>query len=299
MLKGWRASIGHALRRSLWRRVGYAAVAVVVGWYGIGYFMRTDVGISIARSLGLDPVAARISLTDSRTPEMRPIDLIVEAYRQDTKRTDRWQLRMPAAYVSYVFRKSGSEDTNKYYLDFIVGSNDPAEIHVQRLRERRKHESKETLLAANAALIRTRIKLTIGGAAITTPRERAQRQFRDIDGNCQPLGTAFDGLASFRQLPNKRELGKYSRFCQGSSIVFAAGGNPAEYDVVIACENHQNSPESCHLSALVVGGWLVEGSFHGSQLPQWRAVVRQIIDFLNKHTVANSAGLESTNLFWL
>jgi hypothetical protein len=233
---------------------------------------------------------------------MQPMDIVIERYRDDTKRTDKWKLRVPRAYITHIFSKTVPEDTNSYYLDLVIGSEVPATIQAERLKERRIHESTEMWRKLNADFTHSLLRIKLGGASFVSAAERSRRQYGELTSKCERATSTYFGMIQYKKISTTHKSDRDRPSCLDNLLnknIYAAGRRDGAYEVVIACINYRYTLGTCIVMPFIVSGWRVEISFHGSHLAQWRDVIKQAEAFLRQKTVEDTSGLASTDLTWL
>jgi hypothetical protein len=286
------------LTRRLTITLAIAAAAGLGVWLVLGDFS------AVMRKVGLESVLLRTSggPSNTDTTDMRPTDVRLEAYRADTKRVDRWLLRMPAAFVVAQMAKSGPRDTASYYLEFVLGSDEPGPIWRAHKREQMKKSGDRLSKEVADPLIVVRVQRALA----RTPTEVARELFRIHEAGCRNLGVTYGGLVHYEKYePSERATSDRTVSCvQGTAAKYMAGKNPGQYDLSIVCQYARSDMATvmayCQVETFIMHGWGVQVSrFDPKHLPRWREVVRQVVSFLDKHTVESTTGLPSTDLDWL
>lgn len=276
--------------RMRWVVLMIVAAALASWWLG------PDAARSVASALGLEPIltrtvgAPRVTTTSSS----RPVDLVVEALRPDTKRTDRWRLRLPEAYVTATLPKTTRENTNVYHIDLVFGSMEPATVFLERNRERLAAEPEISADYPRRSLI----LVSVGGVVGRQPLDLARYRFASF-APCQKITTAYDGLIKL-EMPADESKGICPRQSGTPKAIFAAGGQPGRYDILIVCHYRNAVLDYCGVDLLVLKGWAVRiPRFDVKHLGDWRGVVRQVVTLLEQHTIESTTGLPSSDLSWL
>lgn len=227
---------------------------------------------------------------------MWTVELAIEADRPDTKRVDRWLLRMPAAYVAAWVPKTTREESAGYDLNLMVGSGAPGNVLLKRAvdeAERGKTPPPKRLEDS--------ITVVLGRSETRSASDLARENFRRHEDYCQKLGVFDHGLTQVEDYPpDKRPSADRRPWClQGDRAQkFVAGGKPGQHEIVLTCYR-SDQRMLCRSGAIVVHGWSVFVWFHPKHLPRWREIFRQVRTFLDKHTVESTTGLPSSDLDWL
>lgn len=227
---------------------------------------------------------------------MRPVTVVVERMRPDTRQTERWRLKVPAGFVPRTQRPfelirsndggGGRRDAEE--LQLLIGADTPPRPMTAQERQ------SSPLAAPWSSEILT---LKIDGALRDDAEKRALDAFAGLERECRK-SASVDGLVPYESTREQRCL------WGGSGVKrFAAGSAPDRYEVVIVCYYRELSPGaipgSCQIEALNLKGWRVDLRFNGRHLANWRQVVRQGLDFLDAHTVERTPDLPGANLGWI
>jgi hypothetical protein len=265
-----------------------AALSLLAVWW----FSR-DMVNSFARMVGLEPVLTRLvgAPRITETTSLRPVDLILEASRWDTKRSDRWRLRMPAAYVTTMMGKTRPEETNAYYLELVAGSDEPAKV----FHERTKPWRTEDRVIPPDHPRRSVMLVRLDGAVLVPAAEVSQRRFDRFE-HCRKVVSPYDGLTELREPSDDGSDSHCSRRANNRLVIYVATDERRQHDVMITCTYNSSAIDHCSVEALVFHGWGVYiRRFDPKYLSQWRQIVRQVIGLLERHTIESTSGLPSTD----
>lgn len=232
---------------------------------------------------------------------MRPIGVVVERMRPDTRQTERRRLKVPAGFVPRTQRpfeliRGDDSGRRRLYeeLQLLIGADTPPVPMTAQERQ------SGPLAARWSSAVLT---VKIDGALRDNAEQSAVDAFAGLERECRK-SASVDGLVPYERTPEQRCL------WGGQGVKrFAAGSAPGRYEVVILCRYRELSPSaiaagyafpnSCEIEALNLKGWRVGLIFNERHLANWRQVIRQAIDFLDAHTVERTPDLPGANLSWI